>query len=67
MKQKGFEMDILESQLKDEIGKLYQNTSDNELSTATLNLVGFYKLLVEIMQENQASKIPKNSSENAEK
>lgn len=60
-------MDILEFQLKDEIGKLYQNTSDNELTTATSNLVDFYKLLVEIMQENQTSKIPENSFRDTQK
>lgn len=60
-------MDILELKLKEEIGKLYENNSDDELSTATSNLVDFYKLLVEIMQKNQTPKIPENSSENAEK
>ena len=60
-------MDILESQLKDEIGKLYKNASDDELSTASSNLVDFYKLLVEIMQENQVFKIPKNNSNDAQK
>ena len=64
---KGFKMDMLELQLKGEIGKLYENASDDELENATLNLIDFYKLVVKIMQENQTSKIPANSSENVEK
>ena len=64
---KGFKMDMLELQLKDEIGKLYENASDDKLDNATSNLIDFYKLVVKIMQENQTPKIPENSSENAEK
>ena len=64
---KGFKMDILELKIKDEIGKLYETATDDELEAATLNLIDFYKLVVKIMQENQTPKIPENSSENAEK
>lgn len=60
-------MDILELKIKDEIGKLYETTTDDELGAATENLIDFYKLVVKIMQENQTPKIPENSSENAEK
>lgn len=60
-------MDMLELKIKDEIGKLYETTTDDELGVATENLIDFYKLVVKIKQENQTPKIPENSSENAEK
>ena len=60
-------MDMLELKIKDEIGKLYETTADDELGMATENLIDFYKLVAKIMQENQAQDIPENSSENAEK
>ena len=58
-------MDVLESKIKDEIGKLYKNTTDNDLTIAVENLTDFYKLVIKIMQENQAQNIPENSSESA--
>lgn len=55
-------MDVLESKIKDEIGKLYKNATDNDLTVAVENLTDFYKLVIKIMQENQAQNIPENSS-----
>ena len=60
-------MDMLELQLKNEIGKLYKNASEDELDNVTLNLIDFYKLVVKIMQEKQTSENPENSLENAKK
>ena len=57
-------MDVLESKIKVEIGKLYKNTTDNDLTVAVENLTDFYKLVIKIMQENQAQSIPENSSKN---
>lgn len=56
-------MDILELEIKDEIGKFYQNASSDELDKATENLIDFYKLAAKIMQENQLQNIPENSYE----
>lgn len=55
-------MDMLELEIKDEIGKFYQNASSDELDKATENLIDFYKLAAKIMQENQTQNIPENSS-----
>ena len=60
-------MDLIELQLKDEILKLYKNIPSDELENATSNLISFYKLVVNIMQENEITKIPENNSELIEK